>query len=125
MLACKIIREEGAFNKAINSACKYYDVDKDDVIKYVRMRQSHGQKLSNEKSPRRYFYYAVQTWQKYEYEKYDIVRATSENNASSQVSKYYDDFYGFSDMYYIGEIKKFNTKKEAEDFLDSVEQRNN
>lgn len=44
MLACKIIREERAFNKAINSAAKYYGVDKNELEKHVRARQAAGQR---------------------------------------------------------------------------------
>lgn len=44
MFACKIIREEGAFNKALSVASNYYGVDKSELEKYIRARQAAGQR---------------------------------------------------------------------------------
>ncbi len=44
MFACKMIREEGFFNKAVARAADHYNVDEEDVAKEVRKRQSAGQK---------------------------------------------------------------------------------
>lgn len=44
MFACKMIREEGFFYKAVERAADYYNVDEEDVAKEVRKRQSAGQK---------------------------------------------------------------------------------
>ena len=43
MFACKMIREDGFFNKAVDRAANYYGVDVEDVKKEVRLRQSAGQ----------------------------------------------------------------------------------
>jgi hypothetical protein len=47
MFACKMIREEGYFNKAVKIAARYYDVDADDVANEIRKRQSVGQMGKN------------------------------------------------------------------------------
>lgn len=44
MFACKMIRENGYFNKAVQTAANYYGVDADEVAKHVRARQGAGQK---------------------------------------------------------------------------------
>lgn len=44
IFACKLIRENGYFNKAIQTAANYYGVDADEVAKHVRARQGAGQK---------------------------------------------------------------------------------
>lgn len=44
MFACKIIRETGQFNRAINTASKHYRVDKAELERHVRARQSAGQR---------------------------------------------------------------------------------
>ena len=44
MFACKMIRENGYFNKAVQIAANYYGVDADEVAKHVRARQGAGQK---------------------------------------------------------------------------------
>lgn len=44
MFACKMIREDGFFNKAVERAADYYGVNEKDVAVEVRKRQSAGQK---------------------------------------------------------------------------------
>lgn len=44
MFACKMIRDNGYFNRAIKVASSYYDVDPDEVEEHVRARQAAGQK---------------------------------------------------------------------------------
>lgn len=44
MYACQVIREYGYFNKAIESAARYYKVDKDELKKHVVARQQAGRK---------------------------------------------------------------------------------
>ena len=39
MFACKLIREDGYFNKAIKASAKYYKVDEDTLKRLVRERQ--------------------------------------------------------------------------------------
>lgn len=49
MFACKIIRENGWFNKAINTAAKYYGVNREELKSHVRARQGAGQRAKNQK----------------------------------------------------------------------------
>lgn len=56
MFACKIIRQNGTFNKAINSSAKYYGVDPVVLTKYVRARQGAGQR-GRKRAP--YKWYAI------------------------------------------------------------------
>ena len=44
MFACKLIREHGTFNRAIETASNYYNVNKSTLEKHVRARQAAGQK---------------------------------------------------------------------------------
>ena len=44
MFACKMIRENGYFNKAIATAASYYGVDEHVLEKHVRARQAAGQR---------------------------------------------------------------------------------
>jgi hypothetical protein len=44
MFACKMIRENGYFNKAIDTAADYYNVDSNTLAKHVRARQAAGQR---------------------------------------------------------------------------------
>lgn len=43
MFACKMIRQDGYFNRAVSTAAKYYNVDADEVTNHVRARQAAGQ----------------------------------------------------------------------------------
>lgn len=54
MFACKMIREHGQFNRAIQTSAGYYKVDEDTLIEYVRERQSAGQKGQTRGSYRNY-----------------------------------------------------------------------
>ena len=44
MFACKLIHEHGTFNRAIEAAADYYNVDESTLAKHVRARQAAGQK---------------------------------------------------------------------------------
>ena len=44
VFACKMIRENGYFNRAIHTAAKYYKVDEKKLESLVRERQAAGQK---------------------------------------------------------------------------------
>lgn len=44
MFACKMIRENGMFNRAIETSANYYNVDGDELEKHVRARQAAGQR---------------------------------------------------------------------------------
>ena len=117
MFACKIIRDTGHFNRAINTASKYYKVDKKELEKHVRARQGAGQKG---KTRGEYHWYSV----KYcvcddrhldhyedEYSRRKVVKALSADNAKSQISNRYDRFEYWAE---VGEVKEFDTKEEAE-----------
>ena len=119
MLACKILRDEGHFNKAINSASKYYDIEKDEIIKYVRMRQGHGQKLSNKKHPRKYLYYAIHV------EGDNGVgcfmrKATSQQNAESQI---WEDLSGVGNFWFK-DVKEFENKEDCEKCVAKMKEEN-
>lgn len=43
MFACRMIRQNGYFNKDCRIAADYYGLDEDDVAEQVRLRQSAGQ----------------------------------------------------------------------------------
>lgn len=117
MLACKIIREEQAFNKAINSAAKYYGVNKEELERHVRARQGAGQK--NSTKTRKYKYYVCcecticegpSTW-----DRPSVRKATSRKNAANQVPKYYGGGDGAYAWETFGDcISEYNTKEEAE-----------
>lgn len=62
MYASKMIRETGFFNKAIETAADYYDVDEDEVAKHVRARQAAGQKAKSVKFKYRWFVACKWTW---------------------------------------------------------------
>lgn len=120
MLACKILRDEGHFNKAINSASKYYDIEKDEIIKYVRMRQGHGQKLANKKSPRKYFYYALKVKGDYYGEGCFMRKATSSQNAENQI---YEDLSEVG-PFCIKEVKEFENKEDCEKCVAKMKEEN-
>lgn len=44
MFACKMLRENGFFNRSITTAANYYGVDPDVLAKHVRARQAAGQR---------------------------------------------------------------------------------
>lgn len=120
MLACKIIREKHWFNYAINSACNYYGVEREDVEKYVRLRQGTGQKRANaKKPPRKYFYYCVEACQTFG-TSWKVVKATSENNAIHQVFKCYEKIMGekFGDNFWLGAIKVFDNKEDCKRYAE-------
>lgn len=59
MFACKMIRNDGYFNKAVNTAAKYYHVDASEVAYHVRARQSAGQEGASK--GRKYSWYIIAT----------------------------------------------------------------
>lgn len=125
MLACKIIREDGTFNKAINSAVKYYGVDKDELIKHVRARQGAGQRG---KSRGKYKYYAVgfftasdhytgftSTFKKYT-NQFKVVKATNRKNAEKQIYEKYDS-WGSKSFAFIQYLEEVDNKDKAEKLI--------
>lgn len=89
MFACKMIRQNGYFNKAINTAANYYGVDADEVEYHVRARQAAGQKGTAK--GRKYHYYIVCKWSEIAGdERYihgiTVEKATSSGNAIKKFS---------------------------------------
>lgn len=133
MFACKMIQENGYFNKAIDTAAKYYRVDSEELERHVRKRQGAGQRASDEK--RKYKYYVCCTCTiregPTEYSNPVIKKATSAENAAAQIP----NFHGGGDGAYAYDsfgifISEYETKKEAEenikkDFKSYVEIQNN
>ena len=58
MYACKMIRENGYFNKAIRAASNYYGIDEDAITEHVRKRIAAGKKAKYK--PFRYKYFVVE-----------------------------------------------------------------
>ena len=58
MYACKLIRKNGFFNKAVRAASRYYGVDKDAIIEHVRKRISAGVRAKHK--PFHYKYFVVE-----------------------------------------------------------------
>lgn len=127
IFACKMIRQNGYFNKAVNTAAKYYHVSADDVAAEVRKRQSAGQKKANREKPKKtYSYYAIRFhWYSTYYNEhkpgheYAVKRATSEANARAALPKQgkTDDIYGWAFLPVTDEgyVAAFKTKAEAEE----------
>lgn len=63
MGACRWIRKDGYFNKAVRYYADKYGVDEDELAAEIRKRQSAGQKKKNATAPKRkYKYYVVAKW---------------------------------------------------------------
>lgn len=139
MFACKMIRKNGYFNKAVKAAANYYDVDEREVAKYVRKRQGAGQKGTT----RKYNYYAVWGYKDYQYLNCDvyaydsweykdddyikhafrkIIKATSADNAWRKVEsenglERFHTGYGDAEtgeINVICHIEEYPTKEQAE-----------
>lgn len=59
MGACSYIRETGYFNKAITYYADKYNVDANEVKKYVRIAQGNGQRIASQKANKKFKWYAV------------------------------------------------------------------
>ena len=55
MFACKMIRENGYFNRAIEMASRYYDVDSEELKYYVNARKNAGENKHNKGKKLKYF----------------------------------------------------------------------
>ena len=137
MFACKMIRENGYYNKAIETAASYYGVDRDELDKHVRARQGAGQKGKQ----RKYNYYVIAGYTYYnadgtcscwdytddDYLKHAIVgvfKATSEENAVFQAEKKYESFEyrtGFSGKRLsVNHIEKFDSLNDADERSNNI-----
>jgi hypothetical protein len=59
MYACKLVRETGYKNKAIEKAANYYGVDEDEVRKHFEARNAAGCKAKSAAKGRKYKYFVV------------------------------------------------------------------
>lgn len=137
MFACKMIRENGYFNKAIKAAAKYYDVDETTLEKHVRARQGAGQKGST----RKYYYFVLFCVKDYQqmddcgsfnswyyteedYRKYSYVaikKATTEDNAKRALQNLSKDYlYHGGECDTIFKAEKYDTEQQAKDRQDSI-----
>ena len=141
MFACKLIREYGTFNRAVETSADYYGVDKEILASHVRKRQSAGQKGES----RKYYWFKVYGYQDYiadddcgthnswSYREDDfiservvkVVKATSEKNA---ITAFHNSCNETRDYFVTPVVvKQFNTHEEAEncritkdEFLDGI-----
>ena len=124
MFACKIIRQNGTFNKAINSSAKYYGVDPAVLSKYVRERQGAGQR-GKKRAP--YKWYAVayliaediytdfSPFLESDYGtdfSYEVLKATSYRNAREQLRLRHDQ-YRANRFAFVVKYKECESEKEA------------
>lgn len=141
MFACKMIRETGYFNKAINTAARYYGVDADEVAKHVRARQGAGQK-GKTRSYNIYGIVALRScigghdldehahWSYFEEDFkqntiFSIKKATSESNAIKAMRAQLDEcniYRGIGGDYYIPiKVFTFDSEEQAKSRLQSLE----
>lgn len=144
MGACSYIRETGYFNKATSYYADKYDVDIEDVKKYVRIAQGNGQKAAPKRKYKWYVliilkdYYCVgygcdgeySSWDWTEEEKHSatkvcIKRATTEINAKKQCDlhpdfKTWERFETSHSENIVKFCKEFKSKDEAEDFAKQI-----
>ena len=107
MGACSYVRDTGYFNKATSYYADKYNVDVEEVRRYVRIAQGNGQKQAAKRKKREYKWYVViilrdwycagdcgeyESWHwneqtKREHTTWAIKRATSAENAKNNVSR--------------------------------------
>ena len=118
MFACKMIREEGFFNKAVARAADYYNVDEEDVAREVRKRQAAGQK-GKPLGKMKWFIVCSNTGDVYEstFSRFRIKRGKNAETVSDKDMSYRE----FVDMMendthrLIEVVGEYETKKEAEE----------
>ena len=121
MGACSYIRATGYFNKAVHYYADKYNVSVDDVIRYVRIAQGNGQRMSTKK--RKYYWFAVEysyagerlgrvNYFVKDWADYAVVKATSETNAIRRISRD-DDYSELGHWTAVGRIKQFDTEEDA------------
>jgi len=131
MGACSWIREKGYFNKAVDYYAKKYGVDKTELAKHIRERQSVGQKgktAHNKGKKYKWFIVARTCWTdasgETEYSDFEILKGLSGKSVVRRYSeadwKYTVRMdYGGSYAPVIGHkaIAEFETEEEAEKAL--------
>lgn len=140
MGACSYVRDTGYFNKATKYYADKYDVDVDEVRKYVRIAQGNGQKQAPKRKYKWYvmivlkdFYCAddcgtYSSWEWNEQEKRErsyvcVKRATSSENAKRQLDKCPSAYYMIEvphDEPIVKFTRGFGTEKEANSFAETI-----
>ena len=134
MFACKMIRENGYFNKAIKISASYYGVDEEKLKKYVNERRAAGQRG---KSRGEFKFYAVLGYVDMVYNDDEgthesiyyrnakewveagrkvIVKALNYENALSKILSYYPDGHYIAPLL----IEEYGTQKEAKERLKKI-----
>ena len=122
--ACSWIKESGYFNKAVNYYSNKYNVDSEEVSKYVRIAQANGQK---NKTRGTFKYFAIHgniasdisgfaDYYSEDLASWFVVKALNAENAIKQIFKKlgYND-YDF--WFAVGKSFEFETKEDAEDYV--------
>lgn len=128
--AAKMVRENGYFNKAVNTAANYYKVNPNDVERELRKRQAKGQKGSKRGT---YKWWVVELLcatdadPEWFIEDIKVVKALNEKNARSNTwdterMSMLADYGGSYAPFYVAKANgPFNSKKEAEDHKSKYE----
>lgn len=122
--ACSYIRETGWFNKATSYYAKKYNVDVDEVRKFVRIAQGNGQKEAAKNSPKKYKWYAVEysmggernggAYFESEYACYEVRKGLNEGSVMRTMCKNDEPWNEYAAVHWFGRIKEFSSKDEAE-----------
>lgn len=119
MFACKMIRENGYFNKAISKAADWYKVDESKLAQIVRERQGAGQKAKSK--PKKYKWYTCVIEQLTDSGLFVIGAVVKKGLSQKNVEKIVNSYYGDSSYFFedsIKVIKEYETKNEAKEKLD-------
>lgn len=120
MGACSYVRETGWFNKATQYYADKYDVNVDDVRKYVRIAQGNGQKTT---AKRKYKWFAVEYSMGNErngcdyfeplFAEYTVRKGASKESVMRTMSKNDDYMSEYAPCHWFGRIEEFESEKEA------------
>ncbi len=124
MGACSYIRETGYFNKATSYYADKYNVDVDDVRKYVRIAQSNGQKNA---AKRKYHWFAVEFSMGNErnggcyfepiYAQCAVKKGVTVESVHRSMSKNDDYIDEYAPCHWFGRTEQFETKEDAENAI--------
>ena len=120
MGACSYIRATGYFNKATQFYADKYGVDVDEVRKYVRARQSVGQKGTKRGE---YKFFAIEysmgnerngcDFFEKEFARYTIKKGLSKHSVIRSICKDEDNASEYEAIHQFGRFEEFNTLQEA------------
>lgn len=120
MYACKIIRETGHFNRAVNTAAKRYRIDAGRLETALRQRQAAGQ-TGKKRGKQKWFVLVNQhaNYGDYWHEPF-FTGLRVERGASKQTKEkiLHEPDFEQDDTISVRVVKEFETKKEAESWLD-------